>query len=57
MSWWFQMFGEKLKRIIATVLVFGMVATGNGFTTLAASVDEIVADGSENLLDQTGPKN
>ena len=49
------MFGERLKRIVAIILIFGMVATGNGFTTFAASVDSIV-EGSD-TLDQTGPKN
>ena len=51
------MFGERLKRIVAITLIIGMVATGNGFTTLAASVDTIVDGGSGTALDQTGPKN
>ena len=49
------MFGERFKRIISVTLILGMVATGNGFTTLAGSVENMV--GKDSTLDQTGPKN
>ena len=49
------MFGERFKRIISVALILGMVATGNGFTTLAGSVENMV--GNDTTLDQTGPKN
>ena len=49
------MFGERFKRIISIALILGMVATGNGFTTLANSVEKMVGD--ESTLDQNGPKN
>ena len=38
------MFGEKMKKAISVALIFGMVLTGNGFTTLASSVDDLVTD-------------
>ena len=38
------MFGEKLKKAVSVTLIFGMVMTGNGFTTLASSVDDLVTD-------------
>ena len=36
------MFGEKMKRTISIVLILGMILSGNGFTTLAISVDGFV---------------
>ena len=50
------MFGEKFKRVVSMALIFGMIATGNGFTTLAASVDDVVLNAEMESM-QEGQKN
>ena len=42
------MFGEKMKKTISIVLIFGMILSGNGFTTFASSVDDYVTKAEEN---------
>ena len=50
------MFGEKMKRVISVALIFAMVISGNGFATLAGSVDEVVTNETIKA-DNEGQKN
>ena len=50
------MFGEKMKKAISIALIFGMVLSGNGFTTLAGSVDDLVTK-AEVQSENSGQKN
>ena len=50
------MFNQKIKRIIASLLITGIIISGNGFTTLAASVGTVVND-AEVKSQEEGTKN
>ncbi len=48
------MFGEKMKKVISITLIFGMVLSGHGFTTLAAGVEGYVNDAEMKSQNEQG---